>query len=579
MPSAETEPSSDALENDRSVSSLFSPDMVEYLYLRKVGQTVMGNNPKDILIIELKDTISEQRKTIESLRQALDAGNTRIRELTEQIKTLTEQIGYLQKKLFGTSSEKRQVCEEPDLFNEPEASMEQPVKEPSEDEISRTTEQPRTRKARTKLEDRLHGIPVDEILLELPPEERFCAVCGTALVEIGREVVRHELDYIPARVRIKRYISVHYGCPECKKDEATFLVKVPAPPALMEHSLASASSVAWVMYQKYANGLPLYRQEKDWNEYGICLNRSAMANWVIRCASEYLRPVYDRCHRKLLERSFLMADETRVQVLKEEGRRAQTDSFMWLFRSGEDGLAPIILYHYSQTRSGDTAKSFLAGFHGYLMTDAYAGYNKVPDIRRCCCYAHIRRYFVDAIPKGHENDISLPAVQGAEYCSRLFRYEESIRQKNASYEKRKELRLRYEKPVLEAFQAWLDTQEPPKKSRLDKAVQHARNRKDIMMTYLEDGRCSLSNNLSEQEMKSFVVGRKGWLFCDTPGGAEASAIVYSLVETAKANGLNIHAYLQYLLEQRPTEETPADQLDELLPWSDRVAEHCKNKTK
>lgn len=541
------------------------------------GRKVMGNGVKDTLIAELKDTIADQRKTIETLRTSLDAGNCQIRELTQQVKLLTEQIEYLKNQLFGTSSEKRKDIKPEEVFNEPEASADEASEEPSEEDVVSAKAPKKSRKARTRMAERLKGLPVETIVLELPQEERVCAVCGTALVEIGREVVRHELEFVPAHVRVIEFVSVHYGCPECKKDEDAFIIKAPVPPALMKHSLASPSSVAWVMYQKYANGLPLYRQEKDWAEYGIRLNRSAMANWVIRCASEHFKPVYDLCHKKLLQRCFLMADETRVQVLKEDGRAAETDSFMWLFRSGEDGLAPIILYHYSRTRAGETARAFLEGFQGYLMADSYAGYNKVPDIRRCCCYAHIRRYFIDAIPKGHEYDMSLPAVQGADYCSRLFYHEDKICQRTDSHEKRKELRIRHEKPVIEAFITWLAEQKPVKNSRLDKAVQHARNRQETMMTYLEDGRCSLSNNLTEQGMKSFVIGRKGWLFCDTPKGAEASAIVYSLVEMAKANGLNIHAYLKFLLEQRPDCDTPETELETLLPWSDRIIEHCKNE--
>lgn len=531
----------------------------------------MATNAKDFQIMELKDTIAEQRQLISTQRAALDTSNVQTAELTAQIKLLNEQLEYMKKKLFGTSSEKSQLDEQLNLFNEAEQETNPKTTEPEE----ATLVNAHARKPKTKLEEKIKGLPVETIEIPLNDEDLSCIQCDTQLEVIGREVVRHEIEYIPATLKVIKYVSLHYGCPECKQTDEPFFAEACVPKGLMKHSLASPSSVAWVMYQKYANGLPLYRQEKDWKQIGMGLSRATMANWVIYCAEHYLHPVYECCHRLLLEREFLMADETRVQVLKEPGRKAETDSFMWVYRSGEDSLPPIILYEYSQTRAGSNAQTFLEGFTGYLMTDAYSGYNKVQDIKRCACFAHIRRYFHDAIPKGKEYDISHPTVQGVEYCNRLFRYEENFKKNKYSYEKTKEMRLKYSKPVLEAFLCWLDQIKPTRNSRLDKAATYARNRKASMLTYLEDGRCSLSNNLSEQKMKSFVIGRKGWLFCDTPAGAKASAIVYSLVEMAKDNNLNVFQYLKYLLEQRPDASMTDDQLRKLLPWNEDVVELCK----
>ncbi len=531
----------------------------------------MATQVKDLQILELKDTIAEQRQLISTLRVALDNSNAQAAELTAQLKILNEQLEYMKKKLFGTSSEKRQLDEQLNLFNEAESEMNTEVKEPEENILVTS----HARKPKTKLEEKIKGLPIETVEIPLNEEDASCFQCGIRLEVIGREVVRHEVEYIPASLKVIKYVSLHYGCPECKQTDEPYFAEAKVPQGLMKHSLASPSSVAWVMYQKYANGLPLYRQEKDWKQYGLVLSRATMANWVIYCAEHYLKPVYEYCHRLLLEREFAMADETRVQVLKEPGRKAETDSFMWLYRSGEDGLPPIILYQYSQTRAGANAQIFLDGFRGYLMTDAYAGYNKVKAIKRCCCFAHIRRYFHDAIPKGKEYDISHPAVQGVEYCNRLFQYEEKFKRSKYSYEQRKEMRLKYEKPVLEAFLCWLEEINPTRNSRLDKAVTYARNRRDAMKTYLEDGRCSLSNNLSEQKMKSFVIGRKGWLFCDTPAGAAASATVYSMVEMANANNLNVFHYLKYLLDHRPDGSMSDDQLSKLLPWSEEVIQVCK----
>lgn len=528
---------------------------------------------KDLLIRELKDSISEQRQMNRSLQRALDASTEQVNALTQQVTLLNEQLEYMKKKLFGTSSERRKPEDETQLsfFNEAELEANPEQKEP----LIETEIAAHKRKPKTKLDEKIKDLPVERIICELPASEQLCDLCGHELERMGQEVVRRELEFIPAKLKVLEYVSIHYNCPECKQTEEPFFAKASVTAPLMKHSIASPSSVAWVMYQKYANGLPLYRQEKDWKQYGIELSRATMANWVIYCAKNYLKPLYDYCHKRLLEREFLMADETRVQVLKENGRAAETDSFMWLYRSGEDGLAPIILFEYSMTRAGSTAADFLKNFSGYLSCDGYAGYNKIPEAKRCCCWAHVRRYFVDAIPKGKENDLGHPAVQGAQFCSKLFYYEEQFRKNNYTPEKKKELRLEKEMPILEAFWRWLEVQNPIKNSRLDKAIQYAANRRPYLETYLEDGRCSLSNNLSENAIRPFTIGRKGWLFCDTPAGAEASAIVYSIVEMAKANNLNIYNYLNFLLRKRPSEIMDDDQQLELIsPWSDEAKAKC-----
>ena len=531
----------------------------------------MAASAKDLLIRELKDSISEQRQMNNTLRIALDNSNSQVSELTVQIKLLNEQLEYMKRKLFGTSSEKRtpETDGQLNLFEEPEREM------PDDLPKAETLVKSHVRKPKATFEEKTKNLPVERVEVPLAEENQVCSVCGTHLEVIGKEVVRKELEYTPATLKVIEYVSVHYGCPQCKMDaEKPNIIHSPVPPSLLG-SFASPSMVAWVIYLKYVSGLPLYRQEKDWLQYGFELSRTTMANWVIGCTSKYLKVLYDYCHRQLIEREFAMADETPVQVLKEEGREATSKSYMWLFRSGEDGTPPIILYHYAPTRSGNTAKEFLMGFKGYLMVDGYTGYNKVKDIKRCCCFAHIRRYFFDAIPKGKQRDISHPAVQGVEYCDKLFAYERRFKEKGYSYKQLKNGRLKHEKPVIEAFLVWLNQQTPVRGSKFATAVNYALNRQDLMLTYLEDGRCSLSNNLSEQKVKSFVIGRKGWLFCDTPEGAEASAIAYSFAEMALANKLNVFGYIKYLLEQRPSENMDDSELEKLMPWNEDVIELCK----
>lgn len=529
---------------------------------------------KDLQIRELKDIIIDQKQLIGALNIALTQSNAQSEQLTEQIKLLNEQLAYLKQKLFGTSSERRINDNQLSLFNEVEVEATQ------SDEITplEVTVQSHNRKPKKLLSEKLSGIPVEQVICDIEGD-KTCDQCGTELVKIGQEVVRRELEYIPAKVKVLEYVSLHYGCPECKETEEPYFEKAVVPKALMKHSIASPSSVAWVMYQKYANGLPLYRQEKDWKMYGIELSRATMANWVIYSATNYLKPLYDYCHRLLLKRDVLMADETRVQVLKEDGRNAETDSYMWLYRSGEDGLNPIILYKYCQTRAGYNALEFLKGFGGYLMTDGYSGYNKLTGIKRCCCWAHVRRYFIEAVPKGHEFNLSKPAVQGVEFCTKLFKIEEELRKKEHTPEQRRAIRLQKEKPILEAFWSWIEEQRPVRNSKFHKAIVYTVNRKPYLETYLEDGRCSLSNNLSENAIRPFTIGRKGWLFCDTPAGAESSAIVYSIVEMAKAHGLNIYKYLNFLLTQRPSISMNDSELELLSPWSEAVKASCSIEVK
>ena len=302
-----------------------------------------------------------------------------------------------------------------------------------------------------------------------------------------------------------------------------------------------------------------------------------MANWVIHNSEAFFLPMYEYFHRKLLERGFAMADETPLQVLHEPGRRAQTKSYMWLFRSGEDGGPPIILYKYSETRAGDNAVDFLHGFKGYLMCDGYSGYNKVPDAKRTACWAHIRRYLTDAIPKGKELDYAQPSVQGIMYINQLFHLEDVIKAKYTSFDAIKKARLEKEKPIVEGFLSWLDKQSPVRGSRMDKAVTYIQNRRSYLTTYLEDGRCSFSNNLSENAIRPFTVGRKNWLFCDTPNGAQASAVVYTMVEMAKANGVNVYHYLTYLLEKLPNDKMSDEELELLAPWNENVKAEIKRR--
>ena len=537
----------------------------------------MADSSKDIQLRELKDMIHDLQKMIKTLQAVVDAANKREEALTQERDNLKEEVDLLRKKLFGTSSEKR-VLDIPgqlNFFNEAELEQDPALAQMEELEASSPEKTPKKRKARATDAERFKGILVEKEYLDLSEKEKNCPVCGTALKQIGEEFVRRELVFIPAKLKVREYYSRNYECPQCSQHWIPVIKKGKDGRPHMLYGMACAGTVAWVMYQKFCNALPYFRQEKDWKQYGASITRKTMANWVIQNSEAFFLPMYKYFQRKLLERKFAMADETPLQVLHESGRRAQTQSYMWLFRSGEDGLPPIILYKYSETRAGENAVDFLHGFKGYMMCDGYSGYNKVPDAKRTACWAHIRRYLTDAIPKGKALDYTQPSVQGVMYINQLFHLEDIIKAKHTSFDAIKKARLEKEKPVVEGFLSWLDQQATVRGSRMDKAVTYIQNRRSYLTTYLEDGRCSFSNNLSENAIRPFSVGRKNWLFCDTPNGAQASALVYSMVEMAKANGVNV--YLTYLLEKMPSDRISDEELELLAPWNENVKTEIQHR--
>ena len=552
----------------------------------------MASDPRELQLRELKDMMQQLKKTVESqtrmiasLQESLDAAN----QLAAQ---RLETIEYLKKQLYGASSEKRKKPEEPQadgqltlfdmyaqIFDEAEYHHDPKATEPEQVVVVKE----HVRKSRKTNAEKYKDLPTEVVEVPLPGSEQSCPDCGTPLVRVGKEYVREELVYIPATLKLVRYYRTTYKCPACTEgyhlDQNSYkFVKSVVPPALIPHSPVSPSVASWCIYQKYALSLPLYRQEKDWLQFGVELPRTTIVNWIINCVDRYFIHVYGFFHRELLKRGFLMADETRVQVLKEPERRAQSQSCMWLVRSGEDGLPPIILFGYTETRAKYHIERFLEGYGGgYLETDGYQGYNNLKNIRRCCCWAHVRRYFMDAVPKGKQDDLSVPAVQAVQYCDKLFMHERYCKEHGYTFEQRKEYRNKRSKPVIDSFFHWLEQQHPVVNTRFDQAVKYAQNRKLYLYTYLEDGRCSLSNNLSENAIRPFTVGRKNWLFCATPEGAHASAVAYTMVEMAKAHDLNIFKYLTYILEHRPDKNMNDEQLASLASWDQDVIDTCKNK--
>jgi len=391
------------------------------------------------------------------------------------------------------------------------------------------------------------------------------------------------MEYIPSKLIMNDYVQYVYKCVECGKNDTNPFDSIscaPVPAPVLTHSFASPSSVAWVMYQKYMMSVPLYRQEKDFKRMGAELKRDMMANWVIRSSEYWLMPLYEKMHEQLLKCGVIMSDETTWQVNHEFGKKASSKSYIWIHRSGNCEGHPIILYKYTRSRSGDHAKQFLEGFHGFLVSDAYAGYEKVEDITRCLCFSHLRRYYLEAIPldSGKKEIPGSGGAIGRAYCDKLFRLERKW--KELTPEERKNNRLIYSIPVLEAFFSWAENTFT-NQTNLKKALGYTLNHKKYFTNFLLDGRIPLSNNLSEIAVKPVAITRKNSLFSDSPKGAEASATVFSIINTAAANNLDAYKYLEYLFRRLPNSNFASNSsiLDEYLPWADKVQLECRIDTK
>nr|WP_253199347.1 IS66 family transposase [Clostridium tagluense] len=419
----------------------------------------------------------------------------------------------------------------------------------------------------------------DVIECVLNAEEAICKICGSELKIIGKKKVRSEMEYIPAKLVMKDYVQYVYKCIECGKNDTNPYDSIscaPVPAPVLSHSFASPSCVAWVMYQKYMMSVPLYRQEKDFKRMGAELKRDMMANLVILSSEYWLMPLYEKMHEQLLKCGVIMSDETTWQVNHEEGKKASSKSYIWIHRSGNCEGPPIILYKYTSSRSGDHAKKFLGGFHGYHVSDAYAGYEKVEGIIRCLCFSHLRRYYLEAIPldSGKKEILGSGGAIGRAYCDKLFRLERKW--KELSPEERGKNRLIYSVPVLDAFFAWAENTFTNQEN-LKKALGYTLNHKKYFTNFLLDGRIPLSNNLSEIAVKPLAIKRKNSLFSDSPEGAEASATVFSIINTAAANNLDAYKYLEYLFRKLPNSNFASNSsvLDEYLPWADKAQLECR----
>ena len=527
-------------------------------------------------IITLIQAMQVHQKKQETEIQLL---KEKTKELEFMNALLSDRLALAQRKQFGSSSEKyAEGYEQMDLFNEAEQEADPNAAEPEMEEIHPKSY--KRKKPTGKKEEDLSAFETTEVIKhKLEGNDRFCPECGTKYKVVTTETVKY-LKFIPARFEVVEETTYVYACPKCG------MMKRPQKdPSLLKGSVATPSLVAGIMNAKYVNGMPLARQEREFARYNLNLSTKTMANWIILCAKRYLQPIYDLMREEFLRSRYIHCDETRLQVIDEPEQKGTTQNWMWVYLTDEYSGSPrMVLFQYERTRGGYHPVEFLGDeFRGYLTCDGYQAYRGLPEqITVTGCMAHARRRFDEALTplkKGFTKEQlkETTAYQAMARIGMLYKIEELIR--NQSPEERYAERQKQSKPLLEAFFGWLHTLEGSvnRSSKIGEAVLYALNQEKYLKAYLEDGHLSIDNSAAERAIKNFAIGRRNWLFSKSIKGAEASATVYSITETALLNGLKPYDYVAYILERMkdlgpfPSKED----LQQLLPWSESIPESCR----
>ena len=484
----------------------------------------------------------------------------------KQTGILLEEISLLRAQLYGRKSEKFKPVDGPQplpLFDMPEPTD---GVDDTEEEETHVPAHNRRKRGRKALPDNLPRI---ERVHDIDDVDKICA-CGCELSRIGEEV-SEQLDVIPARAQVIRHIRPKYACKNCEgvEDDGPTVKIAPVPPQIIPKSIASPGLLSHILTAKFVDHTPFYHQEKQLIRLGVKVSRTSMCKWAMQAALS-CQPLLNLLEDEVLSSHFINIDETPLQVLQEPGRSPTTKSYMWVFRRG-DPDRPVLLFQYHPTRSGDVVRTFLRDFQGYVQTDGYAGYNFLDyekDIRHIGCWAHSRRGYMNVIKAQGKNRKIGAADEAMKYIKKLYKLERDARKNAFSVEEIYHMRQTESKPILEDFKKWLSKKslETPPKGLLGKAVSYTLNQWHRLIGYIEDGHLTPDNNMAENSIRPFVVGRKNWLFSGTPEGAEASALLYSLIETAKANKLEPYTYLRYIFDRLPTASSLED-YEALLPWN------------
>lgn len=517
-----------------------------------------------------EDDFSQLPAAAQAYIRSLEARN---QELDARVSQLEEQFRLAQNKRFAPSSEKA-----PDRrFDEAECDA-------SQDPVARGDEAadqafglpdtglpsaPQRTTGKLGRKPLPADLPRERIEYDLPDTQKACTCCGHALHRMGEEV--SEQLHIAVKASVRQHVRFKYGCRHCERHaERSPVLSAPMPTQALPGSNASAAMIATVTVGKYVDGTPLYRMQNALARAGIAVSRGTLARWIIRPAQLHYSRLYEALCSTLKSQPLIHGDETTVQVLKEPGKSAQSQSYMWCYRSAEDCDEPVVVYNYQPGRAQEHAQTFLGDYAGLLMTDGYAAWRTVEGPTHLGCWAHARRAFVDA-SKGQKKP-SERIAQALEFIKVLYRVEALAKGELPEGETRHaytyRLRQMHSVPVLDAFKVWLEEQAPLAlpKSLLGKAIGYTRNQWRYLSRYVEDGRAPIDNNVLERDIRPFCTGRQAWLFSDTVAGANASAMVYSLMLTCRANDVEPYEYLLHILDQLP-QRGEHDDVTDLLPFN------------
>ena len=520
----------------------------------------------------------------ETIIQLFLSQQEQLKRIDHNLQLVLEQVADLKRHRFGSSSEKHEPDEQISFmeidgkivfFNEAEAVADEETGEDSE-AFSRR----KPKKKQGKREEDLEGLPVVVVEHSMTEEELEGLFGKEGWKQLPDEVYRR-YGFTPAKVEVEEHhVKVYAGK---KTDE---IVKAPHPESLLRGSLVSPSLEAAIMNAKYVNAVPLYRQEQEFERYGLRISRQNMANWTIQCADRYLAVLYDYLHEKMYGYHVLQADETPVLVNR-DGRPARSKSYMWVYRTGRMYTdRQIVLYEYQRTRNASHPREFLKDFSGICVTDGYQVYHTIENEREdlviAGCWSHARRRFdeaVKALPKANQKDsrayLALTMIQA------IYREEKQLKELPA--QERQNRRQLSVKPLVEAYFVWVreNISKVPQKSKTWEGFSYSLNQEKYLKVFLDDGEVPMDNNAAEQSIRGFCIGKKNWVMIDTVAGAKSSAIIYSIAETAKANNLKPYDYFEYLLTEIPKhlDDTDRNFLDDMLPWSPNLPANCRKPGK
>ena len=510
-------------------------------------------------IIELKDIIKDlysktqtQNKELTNKDQQLTNKKTTIEVQSETIEILKFQLAKALQAKFGRQSEKHIDDRQLSLFDEADITDVELDLEKEDEEITVAS----YTKKKTGRKPLPKALPREQRIFDLKDEEKICK-CGNCLEKFGEDKYE-QLEYIPAEIKVIENIKYKYVCKKC--EENIKIAKMPTQP--IPKSIATASLLAHTLISKFENHLPLYRQEKIWQSFDIDLARSTLSNWVLK-VGELLEPFIEKMKTYAINSNYVQADETTVQVLKEEGKLATSNSYMWVYRTGPP-LKEVLIYEYQPSRHGIHPFNFLQGFIGYLQTDGYSGYNELSSLKHIthvCCMAHARRKFIEIVKASKKNGKAKIAI---DFIAKLYKIEKQIKDLPAI--EKQQIRQEKAEPILRRYKKWLEDLLPscPPKGPLAKAISYTLKLWKELNVYLNNGNLNIDNNLIENKIRPFALGRKNWLFMGNAKGAKAAANIYSIIQTAKANGLHTYNYLRFVLTKLPNIKNEQE-LENLLP--------------